>query len=62
MKKPSHEANEAASRERAKIIKHLRSLWIGDDAKPEPIIQDIIAWIKGMPKRASKRPGGVGRK
>jgi hypothetical protein len=49
MKKPSHEANLVASRERAKILRYLRKR---QRDEPTTLIGEIVAWINGMPKRA----------
>jgi hypothetical protein len=55
--KPSHEANVAASRERARIVRYLQSLKHRDDVEDGELVDEIILWITGMPKRASRGSG-----
>ena len=67
MKKRASTPNRGAEDERAAIVSKLTRI-LGEmrtvhfSKTCEDVIRDTIAWIHGRSKRASARPGGLGRR
>ncbi len=65
-KRPNPEFNAGAEAEREKILAHIEVMkrkYVADEEELGTLdtLAKLKRWVKGMPARAAKRPGGAGR-